>query len=121
MEPMQEMESLALAIADAARTSFRTLLKMVNVTITVRYILPARDMRQASPPGHGRLWSGKQPDKEKKAARRKQQLRSSSNGPTPIHPIVATGMRTLSASNNCLWSALPSGSLKRTKVTASLI
>lgn len=53
---MQEMERLAIEIADAARTSFRTLLKMANVTITVLYTLLARDMRQVSPPGRGKLW-----------------------------------------------------------------
>lgn len=73
---------------------FALCLKMANVTITARYLRLERDMRQVSPPGHGRPWRGKRPDKEKKAARRDQRLRNSSNGPMPIHPTVVSGMRT---------------------------
>lgn len=45
---------------------FALFLKMANVTITVLYTLLARDMRQVSPPGRGKLWRWKQPGKESK-------------------------------------------------------
>lgn len=35
---------------------FALFLKMANVTITVPFTLLARDMRQVSPPGRGKLW-----------------------------------------------------------------
>lgn len=50
MKRINEIEALAAEIADAARKSFLSLFK-----ITVRFTPLERDMRQASPPGRGRL------------------------------------------------------------------
>ncbi len=120
MKPMQEIETLAIEIADAARTSFRALFEN-GVTITVRYILLARDMRQASPPGRGKLWRWNRPGKETKVTHRDRRLRNSSNGPMPIRPIVVSGMRTSIMLNNDLSSVLSLRILRMTKGIASLI
>lgn len=68
----KEVERLAAEIADAARRSFRELLRMGSIIITVRYIQRARDMRQASPLGHGRPWSRRRTDRQSAAAYRQQ-------------------------------------------------
>lgn len=68
----KEVERLAAEIAEAARRSFRALLRMGSIIITVRYIQRVRDMHQASPPGHGRPWSRRRPDRQRAAAHRQQ-------------------------------------------------
>lgn len=72
MNTAQEIERLAAEIAEAARRAFRELLRMGSVTITVRYIQRARDTRQASPPGRGKPWSRRRPDRQKAAAYQQQ-------------------------------------------------